>query len=172
MKMKRTLIFAVAMAALAFSTASCFAVEPGGALNSMGGLNASPSNALPIMAVAGVLLVMGIMHSVSYTNPTGNFQHVGAVTIPPYETRDVDETLLPGYVAPAEAETAASKADDSPDLLAELLGSSVRVITEELPGLSDEDLARVATIEEAGANRKGVHEALAAETLRRAQADA
>lgn len=99
---------------------------------------------------------------VAYTNETQNFMHVGSVTIPPGETRDVDPSLLDGYKPEPGPE------EEQPvDLIAELLKASVKNITVELPGLSDEDLARAAVLEQGGQNRKSLLAALTEETLRR-----
>lgn len=104
------------------------------------------------------------MNKVPHTNETLKFLHIGAVTIPPGETRDVDPSLLPGYkpvVVPPPAP------EVPPDLLAELLKASIKNILPELPGMSDDDLARAVTLEETGQKRKSLLEQFAAENLRR-----
>jgi hypothetical protein len=105
---------------------------------------------------------------VPHTNETQNFQHVGGVTIPPGETRDVDASLLPGHVADAPA------LDAEPlDHIAELLKGSVKAVTGEFGSMFDEELEHMAKLETAGQNRKSMIEAIVAEQLTRAtkQAD-
>lgn len=105
------------------------------------------------------------MKTEHYTNETKNFMHIGGVTIPPGETREVDATLLPGH-APDDG-----MAPDVPlDPLAQLMAGSVAVITAALPTLSDADLAHVTELEEAGVARKSMLAALSAENLARAAA--
>lgn len=103
------------------------------------------------------------MNKVSYTNETSNFKHVGGVTIPPGETRDVDPSLLPGF----EPE---GKAPEAPpvDPIADLLKNNVKDISAELVHLSDEDLAHATSLEQDGQKRKSLIEAMTAENLRRA----
>lgn len=102
------------------------------------------------------------MKKVSYTNETRNFQHVGGVTVPPGETRDVDPSLLPDY----QSEGAAPEAPPR-DPLAEMMTGSVKVISAELVHLSDEDLARALQLEQEGLSRKSMLEAITVENLRR-----
>lgn len=104
------------------------------------------------------------MNKVPHTNETQKFLHIGAVTIPPGETRDVDASLLPGFKPVVGLP---SQPEIPPDLLAELLKASIKNIVPELPGMSDDDLARAATLEAAGQHRKSLLEAFAAENLRR-----
>lgn len=105
---------------------------------------------------------------VPHTNETPNFQHVGGVTIPPGETRDVDASLLPGHVP----ETAEPNAEPQ-DHIAELLKGSVKAVIAEFESMFDEELEHMAKLEAAGQNRKSMVEAIVAEQLRRAteQAD-
>lgn len=103
------------------------------------------------------------MNKVSYTNETRNFQHVGGVTIPPGETRDVDPSLLPDY----KPEGAAPEAPPV-DVIAEFLKGNVKDISAELFDLSDEELIHAAALEQDGQNRKSLIEAMTAENLRRA----
>lgn len=105
------------------------------------------------------------MSIVSHTNDTRNFMHVGAVTIPPGETRDVDASLLPGYKPEGGAPDAAPV-----DPLAKLLAGAVKNVVGELPNLSVEDLARALELEQDGQARKSMIEAITVETLRRAAA--
>jgi hypothetical protein len=104
------------------------------------------------------------MEKVSHTNETQKFMHVGSVTIPPGETRDVDPSLLDGYVAPS-----AEKPAEQINPLVELLAGNAKSVVSQLQDLSDEDLIKVDAMEQDGNKRKTVVEAIAAETLRRAQ---
>lgn len=100
---------------------------------------------------------------ISYTNETRNFQHIGGVTIPPGETRDVDPSLLPDFkqeVATPELQLV--------DLIADLLKNNVKNISAELVNLSEQDLAHAASLEQDGQNRKSLIEAMMVENLRRA----
>lgn len=107
------------------------------------------------------------MKKVPYTNDTGKYVHIGSVTIPPGETRDVDETTLPDYKPESE-----KKSDSPADPLADLLKKNVADVKAVLPSLSEEDLARIADLEQAGQARKSLVEAIGAETLRRAEQQA
>lgn len=103
------------------------------------------------------------MKTTSYTNETRNFLHIGGVTIPPGETRDVDPSLLPNYqpegVAVEETEI---------DQIAELLKVNVKLVTEQLAYMSEDQLAHAVSLEQVGQNRKSLIEAMTAENLRRA----
>ena len=103
------------------------------------------------------------MNKVSYTNETTKFQHVGGVTIPPGETRDVDPSLLPDYQPEGKAPEALPI-----DVIAEMLKGNVKDISAELVNLSDDELIHAAALEQDGQNRKSLIEAMTAENLRRA----
>lgn len=103
------------------------------------------------------------MNKVPYTNETDKFQHVGGLTIPPGETREVDPTMLPSYKPES-----ARKEEAQSDPIADLLKKKVADVSAALPGLSDEDLATAEALEQDGQNRKSLIEAIAAENLRRA----
>lgn len=103
------------------------------------------------------------MNKVSYTNETRKFQHVGGVTIPPGETRDVDPSLLPDYQPEGKAPEAPPD-----DPIAELLKGNVKTISAELEALLDDELIHAAALEQDGQNRKSLIEAMTAENLRRA----
>lgn len=104
------------------------------------------------------------MKTVPYTNNTENTVHIGSATIPAGETRDVDPSLLPDFT-PEKTQD-----DELPpnDHLADLLVGNVADAIKALPDLSDDDLQELATKEAAGKARKSLAEAIAAETLRRA----
>lgn len=104
------------------------------------------------------------MKLVPFTNNTINTLHIGGATIPAGETRDVDESLLPGY----GQETIGPEAELPSNPMIEMLKSNVRSVLEEIAALSDADLTQLVAQEEAGANRKTIIEAVGAEILRRA----
>jgi hypothetical protein len=104
------------------------------------------------------------MKLVPFTNNTINTLHIGSATIPAGETRDVDESLLPGY----GQETIVTEAELPSNPMIEMLKSNVRSVLEKIAALSDADLAQLVAQEEAGANRKTIIEAVGAEILRRA----
>ena len=106
------------------------------------------------------------MPKVAFTNTKKHAVHVGGKTIMPGHTREVDETLVPGYKPPAvEAEVVDEKAE-----LLVLLDESVPVIVANLVDLSDDDLETLRVAEENGKTRKGVIAAIADERLTRASA--
>lgn len=80
---------------------------------------------------------------VPVTNETATFMHVGGVTIPPSETREVEETHLPDYKA---EEAAPAPVEDH---LAALLELSVPKIKDALPNLNDLDVERLGELEQA-----------------------
>lgn len=99
---------------------------------------------------------------VPYFNNTDKFAHIGPVTIPPFGTRDVEDTHIPGYTQLV--------AGDPPvtDELSDLLKQSVAKVVEALPGLSQEDIDRLGELEQTGKNRTTLLSAIAEETLNRA----
>lgn len=106
------------------------------------------------------------MKTVHHTNETKKFMHVGGVTIPPGETREVDAALLPDHTLDDALEP-----DIPADPLVQLMAGSVATITVALPSLSDADLTRADELEQAGVARKSMLTALSAEILRRAADD-
>lgn len=104
---------------------------------------------------------------IPHTNDTPNFQHVGGVTIPPGETRDVDPSLLPNWV-PLDTGTPVEQEDH----IAELLKGSVKAVIAEFESMFDEELEHMAMLEADGQNRKSMVEAIVAEQLRRATVQA
>lgn len=105
-----------------------------------------------------------MMKTVPYTNNTENTVHIGSATIPAGETRDVDPSLLPDF----KPEKEEGEVELPPDHLTDLLAGNVGDAVKALPDLSDEDLQELAAKEAAGKARKSLAEAIAAETLRRA----
>lgn len=105
------------------------------------------------------------------TNTTKMPIYVGALMIPPGETRHFDLEQLPPEHRPAPAADDAEPAAP-PDRLAEIAEMNVGIIIPLLPDLSDDDLARLQAIEQDGKNRKTVIEAMGAEILKRATAKA
>lgn len=104
-----------------------------------------------------------------YTNNSDKAMYVAGVLIPPGETRLVDtlQILTPEALAapntPAEQSPPASVLD--------ILDGSVKDVADALQGVSDDDLETLDQAEQNGKTRKGVLEAIAAERLRRAQAN-
>lgn len=104
------------------------------------------------------------MDKIPFFNETSRFVHIGAVTIPPNETRDVDPRLLPGYQAPT-----AEKADADDPLLA-VVALSVAKMAAGLPDLSDDELLRLEALEQAKEKpRQGALAEITQERLRRAE---
>lgn len=103
------------------------------------------------------------MAKVAYTNPTGGYQHVGNKTIPPFETREIEETDHPNYQAPDKKPEQPRR----PPLLS-LLDNSVKDIVAEFPNLSDDELAALEEAEGNDKPRTTLMAAFKAERLQRA----
>ncbi|WP_374537172.1 hypothetical protein [Chitinimonas taiwanensis] len=92
-----------------------------------------------------------------FTNDTDHVIYLGNATIPPGQTRDVEETLHPNFSAepnaPAEAEPT--------DPWVELLKGTVATVSAGLDGLSVDELNELGDAERACQNRKGVLGAIA-----------
>lgn len=107
-----------------------------------------------------------------FTNDTDRIIYLGNATIPPGQTRDVEETLHPDFAAepkgPAETEAA--------DPLIELLKGTVATVSAGIEGLSVDELNQLADAERDGQNRKGVLGAIAEQIIalgqKKAEADA
>lgn len=106
------------------------------------------------------------MATVPYTNPKKHTVHINGKAIAPGDTRDVEETMIPGYRPPPKAQ-----AEETADPVAELYGQTVADIIAQLPDLPDEDLKRLAQIE-GGKDKPRVSliKALSEESIRRADA--
>lgn len=104
-------------------------------------------------------------------NPGAMAIYVAGLMIPPGETRHFDADLVPLHLRPAPAEP---EPETPVDALADLVGGTVKEVSAAVPGLSDEDLARLGDLEQAKGDsaRKGVLSAIAEETLKRAEAKA
>lgn len=106
------------------------------------------------------------------TNDGPNTIYIGGKLIAPGEGREVDEMLAP----PDQGGPAATMDDPDPeptldDMVAELSAKSVKDITAELPGLTQEALERLSEIEQANPSpRKTLLAALGDEHIRRADA--
>jgi len=98
-----------------------------------------------------------------YTNTGTTPIYIGPHLVQPGDTRMVDESFMP-----PEGPAAASDAPADPVL--DLLDYKVADIAAALSALSDEDLARLESAENAGKTRKGVLEAIGADKFRRAAA--
>lgn len=106
-----------------------------------------------------------MMKKIPYTNETDKYITVGTVTIPPGQTRDVEETLHPDYHAVQVEPVTAPPAD----LLAALLAGTVAAIVAALPGLTQADLAELVERENASEKpRKTLLDAIAEQQLAKA----
>ncbi|MDP3425478.1 MAG: hypothetical protein Q8S32_17190 [Burkholderiaceae bacterium] len=101
-------------------------------------------------------------------NPTAMALYVGSDMVPPYETRDFPESRVPPHLRPQDEPAPVAEAE--PDLIAELLALSVKDIVSSFDTLSDEDLVRLAELENAGeiTARKSLLSAIAEAQLERA----
>lgn len=105
------------------------------------------------------------MKKIPCTNDTDKYITVGTVTIPPGQTRDVEETLHPDYHATQAEPESAAKVHP----LAALLACTVPTIVEALPALALADLAQLAELENAGEKpRKTLLDAIAEQQLAKA----
>lgn len=91
--------------------------------------------------------------------------YVGALMIPPGETRHFDLAQLPAEFRP-KADLPEAAQDSDP--LATILALPIAKAVLGLPALSDDELARLEALEEAGQNRKGMLAEISIERLRRA----
>ena len=101
----------------------------------------------------------------------------GAVRIPAGQCRGVaDSDLLPTdrvdhiHAYPLAAQTAVPDTAPVAVDLAGILLANVKTVTEALDDLSDDDLAALEALEEAGQSRQGVRTAIAALKIKRAEA--
>ncbi len=99
---------------------------------------------------------------VPYTNEGNTVVHIGNVTVMPGHTRDVEEHDIPEFKSEVPAEK------EKTDQLAEFLLCKVPDVVASLQGLSLADIERMAELEQAGQNRKGVLSAIAETLLVRA----
>lgn len=103
------------------------------------------------------------------TNSTAIPIYVGALMIPPGETRHFELSQLPPEHRPiAEGETIAEPTDP----LALILALSIAKAALGLPDLSDDELKQLEAMEEAGQARKGMLAEIGMEILRRAEVKA
>ena len=108
------------------------------------------------------------------TNHTANDMHVGAVVIPPGETKLFEESELPPHLR--DRKPAAPPAVKPADTILEILDGTVKEIEKAVeerdadghPVLSDDQLVRLKQAEENGNTRKGVIGAIDQEWLKRA----
>lgn len=108
------------------------------------------------------------MRKIPFTNETNGYLVIGTVTIPPGQTRDVEDTLHPDYAVgrSASAETAPV------DIVAMLLAGPLDELLKCLPALSPEDLDRLDTQEQQSeAPRSEVISAITELQLSRADAE-
>lgn len=79
---------------------------------------------------------------IPYTNDTAKFVHVGGVTIPPFDTREIDARMHPDY-KPRAAPAAEAPVSE----LAMILAGSVATIVKGFDALADEELAALRALE-------------------------
>lgn len=84
------------------------------------------------------------MKLVPYTNETANYVVIGNITIPPGQTRDVEDILHPEY----QAEPESGPASTSTDIVDVLQRGPIAELLKCLPELSREDLDRMDTAEQ------------------------
>jgi len=97
---------------------------------------------------------------IPFHNETDKFVHIGATTIPPFDTRDVEAILHPDYKAPKAEEP------EPENPLAELLKASVKDIQPKLAELDMEQLTALEALEqESQKPRASLIEAVAAAKL-------
>lgn len=107
------------------------------------------------------------MREVPVKNTGKTNLHVAGVVIVPGETKMLPASMVPARFLPEEeAEPAAPVAQT--DQTIEILKGTVAKVADVLPALTSEQLDALETAEAAGAQRKGVLEAIAADRLRRA----
>lgn len=105
------------------------------------------------------------------TNDGPNTIYIGGKLIAPGEGRDVDERLLPRDQSTPVAELPPKTGPSLDDLVGELRAKSVKAITAELPGLTQEALDRLAELEHGDPTpRKSLLAELGTEQIRRADA--
>lgn len=88
------------------------------------------------------------MAKIAYTNTGNTVAHVGGKSIPPGETREVEESMLPSFTT---APTKSAKPEPEANPLAEILAHSVKDITALLPAMSDGELAALGEAEQLAA---------------------
>lgn len=101
---------------------------------------------------------------VPYHNDSDKYVHIGATMIAPNDTRDVEETEIPGYTAPGAVAKVAAPADP----LGGLLKGNVASVTAALADLPLADVEKLGELEQAGQHRKTLLAAIAEELLNRA----
>lgn len=99
---------------------------------------------------------------VPYQNDTDSPVHIGNVTIMPGNTRDVEETHIPGHKGKEIATQ-----DTQPHPLGDLLKGNVGVVAQALNGMAFEDVELLGELEQAGQARKTLLAAIATEILAR-----
>jgi hypothetical protein len=114
------------------------------------------------------------MALVAYTNSNEHPVHIDGKTIMPGESRQVDETQVPGYGAniKTSADLAEPNHPEEPNTLAEILLGNVPSILSALSDLTIEQLRELENLEtDAAQPRKGVLEAIDKRRLDLAQAE-
>lgn len=114
------------------------------------------------------------MALVAYTNTGDNNIHIGGKVIAPGETREVDETLVPGYGQALEQVVDADQnsLDDETEALLAILAGKVAEVVAALPALSVEQLDALENLEtEAEKPRKSILKDIEARRLALAEQD-
>jgi hypothetical protein len=108
------------------------------------------------------------MALVSFTNAGKTSVHIDGKTIWPGESREVDETQVPGFGANTESED--ETPEDNP--LADLLRGNIQAVLAGLADLTAEQLADLESLEgDAATPRKGVLDGIEKRRLELAQAE-
>lgn len=103
------------------------------------------------------------MSKVPYTNQTDVVQHIGPCTVWPGQTREIEESMLPG----AKKEESFEPEKKQSEVIAEMLAHKVPEVVEIIPSLSDSELDKIEEAEKASANRTGVLSEISSERLAR-----
>jgi len=104
---------------------------------------------------------------ISVENNTKMGIYVGSNLVPPGETRDFPESMVPQHLRPKAEEAPVEKPVEDP--LGEMLKGNVASVVALLPGMSAADIEKLGELEQAGQARKGVLSAIAEIQLSRAE---
>ena len=104
---------------------------------------------------------------ISVENNTKMMMFVGSNMVPPGETRDFPESMVPHHLRPKAEETPVEKPVEDP--LGEMLKGNVASVAALLPGMADAEIETLGELEQAGQARKGVLSAIAEIQLSRAE---
>jgi hypothetical protein len=105
---------------------------------------------------------------ISVTNDTKMGFYVGSNLVPPGETRDFPESMVPHHLRPTPPDLPLS-GEEKGDPLGEMLKGNVGSVVALLPGMTAADIEKLGELEQAGQARKGVLSAIAEIQLSRAE---